>query len=198
MRIVHRSALLGLCIAGSFAQARRLPAQDHAIGHFTLDVRKSGFLKEGASRLETTSAVVTYTSELMRGRVNALKIQLFVPRLTAAEKARLVVSDMGVPRSALAPGRGVLVLLVDDKRRVTQANLTIETPGTTVSRTVAYRRTELEKSFGDVRYANGRLRMKSKGTYATGVDSPGEVFTMSWNLDLDVPVVDRSGTAKKP
>jgi hypothetical protein len=61
---------------------------------------------------------------------------------------------------------------------------------------VAYTQADIAKSFSDYRYADGRLHLKSKGTYATGPESTDEQLTLGWDVDLDEAVVNRVGATK--
>jgi hypothetical protein len=77
-----------------------------------------------------------------------------------------------------------------EKLSALRANLTYVIPGTTVVRTVAGTPEELTKYFSAYDFDQKRLRLKSKGTYHTESDSKEEVFTLSWETDLNTPVYD--------
>ena len=64
-------------------------------------------------------------------------------------------------------------------------------------RTVAYTEATIAKWFSDYRYADGRLHLKSKGTYATGADSSDEQLSLSWDVELDETVATRVGVGKQ-
>src|SRR5215475_14598294 len=142
-------------------------------GRFDLDVRKSTVIALGKSHIDAASAFVSLTDEFFLGRVNALAIQMYGAPIDAARRARLVKNnrdDVDLTRS----GGAYLVLFLDKDSRITQANLTYIIPGATVVRTVAYLESDIAKWFSDYRYADGRLHLKSKGTYVAGADSPDE------------------------
>ena len=88
-------------------------------------------------------------------------------------------------------GYAALVLFLDDRNQIWQANLTYVVPGTTVVRTLASSREELTKYFSDYHFDQNRLRLKSKGSYNTAPDSRKEILTLSWDADLDLPVFDQ-------
>jgi hypothetical protein len=171
----------------SFAPAR---------GRFDLDVQKSKVLTLGKSHVDATSAFVSLTDEFFGGKTNALAIQMYAAPIDAAARARLV-KDHHDDHELSRPGGAYLVLFLDKDNRITQANLTYFIPGTTVVRTVAYVQSDIAKWFSDYRYADGRLRLKSKGIYATGADSPDEQLTLAWDLDIDEAVVNRVGASRK-
>lgn len=156
---------------------------------FDLAVQKSQVLKLGKSRLDTKSAFVTYTNEFFGGRTNALKIQFFTQPIGEEAQAKLLNRDK---REISRGGYAAFVLFLDERDQISQANLTYVIPGTTVVRTVAASREELNKYFSDYHFDRSRLRLKSKGTYSTtGADSKDEVLTLSWDTDLDLRVFDQ-------
>jgi hypothetical protein len=155
---------------------------------FDLVVQKSTVLKLGASRLETKSAFVTYTNEFFGGRTNALKIQFLPQPIGAETQAKLLKRD---DREIGKNGYAELVLFLDAHDQITQANLTYVIPGTTVVRTVASSREELTRYVSAYHFDRRRLRLKSRGTYNTAPDAKDEVLTLSWDTDLDIPVIDQ-------
>ena len=165
-------------------------------GRFDLDVQKSKVLTLGKSHIDATSAFVSLTDEFFGGRVNALAIQMYGAPIDAARRARLIKNnrdDTELNRS----GGAYVVLFLDKNNRITQANLTYIIPGSTVVRTVAYLESDIAKWFSDYRYGDGRLHLKSKGSYASGADSPDEVLTLAWDIELDEAVVNRLGATRK-
>lgn len=163
-----------------------------ARARFDLDVQNSKVLTVGKSRIDAVSALVTYTDEFFLGRVNALAIQMYGLPMDAAARNRLIKKrndDRELGRS----GAVYFVFFVDKQDRITQVNLTYIIPGTTVVRTIAYTQPDIAKWFSDYRYANGRLHLKTQGTYVSGSESPDDQLTLAWDLDLDEPVVNRVG-----
>ncbi len=156
---------------------------------FQLDVQKSTVLKLGKSSLQTKSAFVTYTNEFFAGKINALKVQFFTQPIGEESRAKLLQNDN---REISRGGYAALVLFVDERNQIWQANLTYVIPGTTVVRTVASNREELTKYFADYHFDQNRLRLKSKGSYNTAPDSKEEILTLSWDTDLDIPVYDQT------
>ena len=172
---------------GSQSTASSLqPFQTKAL--FDLTVQKSKVLKLGKSRLETKSAFATYTNEFFAGKTNALKIQFFTAPIGEEARVKLLKGDN---REISGGGYAVLVLFLDERKQIWQANLTYVIPPMTVVRTVAWRSEELTKYFSDYQFDQNRLRLKSKGIYNTQADSKEETLTLSWDTDLDIPVFDR-------
>jgi len=156
---------------------------------FNLTVQKSKVLKLGQSRLETKSAFVSYTNEFFAGKTNALKVQFFTQPIGEEARAKLLRNDN---HEISRGGYAALVLFVDERNQVWQANLTYVIPGTTVVRTVASNREELTKYFSDYHFDQNRLRLKSKGSYNTAPNSKEEILTLSWDADLDILVFDQT------
>jgi hypothetical protein len=155
---------------------------------FNLAVQKSKVLKLGKSQLEAKSAFVTYTNEFFAGKTKALKVQFFTQPIVEETRAKLLKGDHSEIRRG---GYATLVLFIDERKQIWQANLTYVIPGATVVRTVASNREGLTKYFSDYRFDNSRLRLKSKGSYNTAPDSKEEILTLSWDTDLDIPVFDQ-------
>ena len=155
---------------------------------FDLTVQKSMVLKLGKSRLETKSAFVTYTNEFFAGKTNALKVQFFTQPIVEETQAKLLKHDN---REVSKGGYAALVLFLDERDQIWQANLTYVIPGTTVVRTVASSRDELTKYFSDYHFDRSRLRLKSRGTYNTAPDSKDDGLTLSWDTNLDIRVFDQ-------
>src|SRR5262245_56610702 len=154
---------------------------------FSLAVQKSKVLKLGKSSLETKSAFATYTNEFFAGVTNALKVQFFTQPIREEARAKLLRSDN---QEISKGGYATLVLFLDDHNQMSQANLTYAIPGTTVARTVASSCDELTKYFFYYHFDHNRLQLKSKGSY-TAPDLKEETLTLSWDMDLDLPVFDR-------
>jgi hypothetical protein len=156
---------------------------------FNLAVQKSKVLKLGKSRLETKSAFATYTNEFFAGVTNALKIQFFTQPIMEEARTKLLRGDN---QEISRGGYATLVLFLDDQNQMWQANLTYAIAGTTVARTVASSCDELTKYFFHYHFDfdHNRLQLKSKGSY-TAPDLKEETLTLSWDMDLDLPVFDR-------
>jgi hypothetical protein len=182
--------VLSLCaVPADLRAAPTLTPRDfQTSASFDLAVQQSKWLPLGKSRLQTTSAFVTYTNEYFGGRVNALKVQFFTQPIGADAEAKLLRRD---DRDMRSGSYAALVLFLDERNQIWQANLTYVIPGTSVVRTVASSRAELTKYFADYHFDRARLRLKSKGTYNTGPDSKDEVLSLSWDTDLNVPVFDQ-------
>src|SRR5207244_7112573 len=131
---------------------------------FKLTVQKSQVLKLGKSRLEIKSAFVTYTNEFFAGKTNALKVQFFTQPIVEEARARLLRDDN---HEISRGGYAALVLFLDERNQIWQANFTYVIPGTTIVRTVASSREELMKYFSDYHFDQNRLLLKSKMRYNT-------------------------------
>jgi uncharacterized Ntn-hydrolase superfamily protein len=130
--------------------------------------------------------LATYTNEFFGGRQNALLLRMYPSAISDEARGKLLSRKLrDLPGSS-----AIFVLLLDAKNQLAQVNLTYVVPGTTVVRTLAYTHAALTKWFPDYRYENGKLRFKSKGSL-TPDDSKDELFTLGWDVDLDVPVVDQ-------
>jgi hypothetical protein len=188
MRVqIVRIVILLLCALATDIHAE--PARDFQTrASFELVVQKSQVLKLGKSRLETKSAFVTFTNEFFGGRTNALKIQFFTQPIGEDAQAKLLKRDT---RDISRDGYVALVLFLDERDQISQANLTYVIQGTTVVRTVASSQKELGSYFSDYHFDRRRLHLKSKGTNNTAADSKDEVLTLSWGTDLDVPAIDQ-------
>lgn len=171
------------------ASALSTAQQFQTSASFSLAVQKSQVLKIGKRSLAAKSAFVTYTNEFFGGKTNALKIQFFTTPITEEARVKLLKNNN---QEASKGGYAALVLFLDERKQIWQVNLTYVIPGRTVVRTVASNRDELTKYFSDYRFEQNRLRLKSKGNYNTGPDSPEEILTLSWDTDLDIPVFDQT------
>jgi len=151
-------------------------------GVFELVVSNSSVLRPGASRIVTESAFVTLAHGLIPGNSDGLEIQFFTKPLTEAGKADILKN---AAKELKKSDYAALVLFLDKKNKVWQANLSYVIPGTTVGRTVAWKPEELKKYFLDYKFDGKRLVLKSKGSYS---ESGKEEMKLSWNVDLDLPV----------
>jgi len=192
MRVLGIIAVLVCCAFATdvYSESTRFtPKEFQTRALFYLAVQQSKVLNLGKSKLETKSAFVTYTNEFFAGKTNALKIQFFTRPIGEETQAKLLRDDN---HEISRGGYAALVLFLDERNQIWQANLTYVIPGTTVVRTVASNREELTKYFSDYHFDRNRLRLKSKGNYNTAPDSKEEILTLSWDTALDIPVFDRT------
>ena len=192
MRVLGIIAVLVCCAFATdvYSESTRFtPKEFQTRALFYLAVQQSKVLNLGKSKLETKSAFVTYTNEFFAGKTNALKIQFFTQSIGEETQAKLLRDDN---HEISRGGYAALVLFLDERNQIWQANLTYVIPGTTVVRTVASNREELTKYFSDYHFDRNRLRLKSKGNYNTAPDSKEEILTLSWDTALDIPVFDRT------
>jgi len=192
MRVLGITGVLFCCAFSTsiYSESTRFtPKEFQTRALFYLAVQQSKVLNLGKSKLETKSAFVTYTNEFFAGKTNALKIQFFTQPIGEETQAKLLRDDN---HEISRGGYAALVLFLDERNQIWQANLTYVIPGTTVVRTVASNREELTKYFSDYHFDRNRLRLKSKGNYNTAPDSKEEILTLSWDTALDIPVFDRT------
>jgi hypothetical protein len=157
----------GLILATSALSSAAGAQQNHVAGQFDLVITKSPVLTVGKHHVEVTDATASLTT-VLRGRVNASKIEM-----TSHDRTK-----------------AIFLFLLDSADRITQANLTIVVPGSTVVRTIAWTPADLDKYFSNAHRSNGRLRLVSKGTYDSK-DLANAALVMSWDVDLDVSVDER-------
>ena len=147
-------------------------------------VNSSSVLKQGSNSISTVSAFVTLTQKGILGYSSRLEIQFFTRPLT--EKDRTDILGNGA-RELERSGHAMLVLSLDKDNKVGQADLSCVIPGTTITRTVAWKPEELGRYFSDYKFDGKQLTLKSKGSYSD-LDSEQERIKLSWKVDLDLPV----------
>jgi len=181
--IVTACCALSVPRANSGVPPRAQDFQTKAV--FELVVRNSNVLKPGTSRIATESAFVTLAHGLIPGNSDGLEIQFFVKPYTDAMTADILNNDA---KESKKGDYAALVLFLGKANKVWQANLSYVIPGTTVARTVAWKPEELAKYFSNCKFDGKRLVLKSKGSYSEA-ESGEERMRLSWNVDLDLPVV---------
>ncbi len=160
-----------------------------SIGRFDLNVERSSVLRRGKTHVDTRSAFATYSEKFFAGRTAGLTVHLYASPIDARARERLLKNDRD-DQQLLALGAAYFVFLLDGESRITQANVTVVVPGTTVTRTVAYTAADIAKWFSDYHYDAGRLHLISKGMYVAGADSHDDKLTLAWDVALDIPVID--------
>lgn len=152
---------------------------------FELVVTKSQYLKVGASAINSRSAFVSLVHGLIPGNSDGLEVVFLTKPITQATLPDALNNDAKELRKS---DYAALVLFIDKENNVLQANLSYVVPGTTVARTVAGTRDELKRYFSNVTYKDRRLILKSNGS-SSEYDSGQEAMRLSWNIDLNLPVV---------
>ena len=175
--------LLSVPRANSEVSFRPQDFQTKAV--FELVVRSSKFLKPGTSTIVTQSAFVTLAHGLIPGNTDGLEVYFFTKPITQAARADVLENGAKDLRNS---DYAALVLYLDKQSKVGQVNLSYVVPGTTVARTVAWKPHELAR-FSTYKFDGKRLLLKSSGTYSE--DAPEERLTLSWNVNLDLPVFER-------
>ena len=149
---------------------------------FQLVVQASSVLRPGPSTIVAKSALATRARGLTPG-TSGLEILFSTEPVTGASRPDVLERQA---RDLRKRDHAILALSLDAQGKLSQVNLTYVIPGTTVVRTVAWRPEELTQF---TRYSmNGkRVLLKSKGLYR---DTSGERLTLSWDVDVNVPVLD--------
>lgn len=150
---------------------------------FELTVSKSKTLKPGASKITTQSAYVSLAHGLL-GSSDGLEVMFFTKPITQVTLPDIMNNDAKELRKN---DYAAMVLFLDKEGKVWQVNLSYVVPGTTVSRTIAWKPDDLKRYFSGMRFKNGRLFLKSTGDYSE-TDSAAEVMKLTWRIDLDLPV----------
>lgn len=177
--------LAATCLVSLSTVARAFDANAYRTSSsFELVVDKSKYLKVGSTKISARSAFVSLAHGLQPGNADGLEILFLTRPVTQADLADLVKNDA---REAKKASYAAMVLFLDKEHRVAQVNLSYVVPGTTVARTVAWKPDELQRYFSNLIFRNGRVALKSKGTYSESEPSP-EVMRLSWDVDLDLPV----------
>ena len=154
---------------------------------FELVNHQAGVIQQGSNKIVTVSALVTHVNGLFPGNTEGLEIQFFSKPVTEADQTDVLEKDAkGMKKSAYA----TLVLRLDKENKIKQADLSYVVPGTTISRTVAWKPEDLKKYFSDYSFDGKRLRFKSKGIYSE-TDSNQQTLSLVWDANLDLPVFDR-------
>jgi hypothetical protein len=175
-----------LAIAASLAVAadKFRPADFHARADFELVVERSKYLRPGASNITALSAFVSLVHGLTPGNADGLEVNFFDSPVNESDLPDPMRNDAREKRKG---SYAAMVLYLDKQYRVSQVNLGYVVPGTTVARTVAGRPDELKRYFSRASFKDDRLAVKSSGTHSEA-DPAQDVFKLSWNVDLDLPV----------
>ncbi len=173
-------ALVAFCACPGLAGA-----QAPAVAVFDLAVTKSDVMKTGTSRIVAKTAYVRLAHGLSPGNSDALEILFFATPPTEAARADFLNNDA---RESRKGSYAAMVLFVDKQNKVWQVNLSYVVPGTTIARTVAWKRDDLKKYFSDVRFDGMQLVLKSNGDYSDS-EPAGESVRLAWQVDVDLPVI---------
>jgi hypothetical protein len=175
-----------LAIAASLAVPadKFQPADFQTRAGFELVVERSKYLRTGASKIAARSAFVSLVHGLIPGNADGLEVLFFESPVTESDLPDLMKNDAREKRKG---SYAAMVLYLDNQNRVSQVNLSYVVPGTTVARTVAGTPDELKRYFSRASFEGGRLAVKSSGTHSEA-DPTQDVFKLSWNVDLDLPV----------
>jgi hypothetical protein len=172
--------------AGSFRQGNdRLRKPDlRAAAVFDLAVKKSDVLRPGTSSIVAESAYLTLAHGLIPGNSDGLEIMFFIRPFTEAARADVLNNDANELKKS---NYATLVLFLDKQNKVWQVNLSYVVPGTTVGKTVAWKREDIDRYFSDLQFDGKQLVLRSKGTYSESESA--EAMRLSWNVDINLPVI---------
>lgn len=179
------SVLALICgVSLPFAGAAFDPGSFQTTASFELVVDKSPLFKPGTTRIQGQSAFVTLVHGMAPGNSDGLEIMFFSKPIAEASLPDIMNNDAGKLKQG---DHAVMQLLLDKEKRVWQVNMGFVVPGMTVSRTIAWKPDELERYFRQVTFKDGRVVFKSTGSHSD--ESGEESIKLSWNVDLDLPVV---------
>jgi hypothetical protein len=150
---------------------------------FELVVQSSSYLRPGQTKVVAKSALATRVKGLAPGNSAGLEILFLSEPITETSRADALARQAKELRKR---DHALLVLYLDTQGKIWQVNLEYVVPGTTVSRTIAWKPEEL-RQFGRYALDGKRLTLKSKGAYS---ESEGERLTLSWDVDVVLPVLD--------
>jgi len=150
---------------------------------FELVVQSSSVLRPGQSKIVAKSALATRVKALVPGNSAGLEILFLSEPITETSRADALARQAKDLRKR---DHALLVLYLDAQGKISQVNLAFVVPGTTVSRTIAWKPEDL-RQFARYALDNKRVTLKSKGVYG---ESEGERLTLSWDVDVTLPVLD--------
>jgi hypothetical protein len=184
-----RSAMIAIVLALPTSATGTRAHQDKATATFDLDNRQQGVLRIGRSQIVAVSAWATHKPKEPPYPTPGLEILFFKTPITDADKPALI-ADAG--HNNKKGDFAAIILFLDKEGQISQVNMSFIVPGTTVVRTVGYIRAELATSFPDFSFDGKRLRLRSKSSF-TDLNDKKEPMTLSWDIDIDVPVVEYAG-----
>jgi hypothetical protein len=187
MRMAFRNIfclLAASCFVSFSGAAEKFNPKDFRTdASFELVVSNSKYLKPGTSRIRSQSAFVSLVHGLVPGNSDGLEVMFFAKPITKANLPDVLNNEAAELRKS---DYAALVLFLDKGNKVSQVNLSYVVPGTTVARTVAWKPDELKQYFSDLTFKNGRLLVRSTGSYS---EAGQEALTLTWNIKLDLPVM---------
>jgi hypothetical protein len=187
MRMAFRNIfclLAASCFVSFSGAAEKFNPRDFRTdASFELVVSNSKYLKPGTSRIRSQSAFVSLVHGLVPGNSDGLEVMFFAKPITKANLPDVLNNEAAELRKS---DYAALVLFLDKGNKVSQVNLSYVVPGTTVARTVAWKPDELKQYFSDLTFKNGRLIVRSTGSYS---EAGQEALTLTWNIKLDLPVM---------
>jgi hypothetical protein len=160
------------------------PADFQTTATFELAVEKSRYLRPGATKIAARSAFVSLVHGLSPGNSDGLEVLFFESPIVESDLPDLMKNDAREKRKG---SYAAMVFYLDKQNRVSQVNLSYVVPGTTVARTIAGTPDELSRYFSRASFKDKRFAVKSSGVYPEA-DPAQDVFRLSWNVNLDLPV----------
>src|SRR3954463_4965689 len=149
------------CLSSSLAAPENFDLRNFQTkASFELTVDKSKYLKPGASKIQSQSAVVYSVHGLMPGKSDGLRILFFAKPITETTLPDVLNNQA---KELQKGDHAELVLYLDKQNNIQQANLMFVVPGTTVTRTIAWNPDDLKKSFSQANLKDRPLILKTKG-----------------------------------
>ena len=167
----------------SMAPARDAAAD--AAGAFELVIKDSKALTPGTTKIRYQGAFASRVRGLVPGNAEGIEIVFVTRPITPAMMPDILQNDA---RELRKSDYAAFVLFLDKGDTVSQVNLSLVVPGTTVARTVAWKPDDLRKHFSAVTVRGGRVALKSKGAYAE-VEAGHEALRLTWDVHVDLPLI---------
>lgn len=182
------AALLGAWSAAG-GQATPVGAgHSKAVGVLELTNRQPDILLQGKAHLDLVDGRATHGPKLALG-TEGFRIDLYTKPVTATDGSSLSASEVARIEKA---GTAIVVILLDKQGAIGQVNLTMVIPGSTVTRTVAWKPKDLESWTAGFRHGAGRLTLRNNGAFSE-LSAKGEPLELTWKLDIDLPVTESAG-----
>jgi hypothetical protein len=191
MRVHKHETLVRLALVAcvSIIATHVARPQDKVVATFVLNNKQQGVVRIGESRIVAVSAWATHKAKEPPYPTPGLEILFFKTPITDADKP-VLIADAG--HNNKKGDFAAIILFLDKEGQISQVNMSFIVPGTTVVRTVGYIRAELAGMFPVFSFDGKRLRLKSKSSF-TDLNDKKEPMKLSWDVDIDIPVVEYAG-----
>lgn len=184
-RFVSAAVLLGAWSVGGGQAAPANARHSRVAGAIELTNHQPDILLQGKSRLDLVDGRAVHSPTLAVG-AEGFRIDLYTKPVTAADGSDLPAADVARVEKA---GLAVVMILLDKQGAIGQVNLTMVIPGSTVTRTVAWKAKDLESWSAGFHRDGARLTLRHTGVL-NDVNAKGEALELTWKLDIDLPVTE--------